>query len=66
MKNSLIENKIKEDKIVQYHIGQAFFRSVDPKLDVFLMFLPGWLVDPYVPEVAYRKTFNLYGKFQFM
>ena len=30
-----------EDKIVQYHVGQAFLRQVNPGLVVFPIFLPG-------------------------
>ena len=30
------------------------------------MFCQGWLVDHYPRMVVYRKTFNLYRKFQFI
>ena len=59
-------NSIDEEKIDQYHVGQAFFHQVDPGLEVFPMLCRGWLVDPYRPWVVYRKALNLCRKFQFI
>ena len=55
----LSRNRNEEEKIVQYHVGQACFHQVDPGLEVLPMFCQGLLVDPYSPE-----TSNLYRKFQ--
>ena len=40
----LSSNRIEEEKIAQYHMGQAIFHQVDPGLDVFPMFFVsgGW------------------------
>ena len=38
---TLSRNSIKERKIFEYHVGQAFFHQVDPGLEVFLMFCQG-------------------------
>ena len=62
----LSRNSIEEEKIFQYHMGQAFFHQVDPGLEVFPMLCEEWLVDPCPPGVAYWKTLNLYRKFQFI
>ena len=63
----LSRNRIKEDKIVQYHVGQPFLQQVNPGLVVFPIFLPGCLVDPNLPGVVNsRKILNLYKKFQFI
>ena len=59
----VLRNRIKEEKVVEYHLGQAFFHQADPGLEVFPMFCQGWLVDPYRPGVVYRKALNLYRKF---
>ena len=45
--------------IVQYHIICA--KSIQN-----WKFCQGWLVDLYPPRVVYRKTVNLYRKFQFI
>ena len=37
----LSRNRIEEEKIVQYCVGQAFFNQVDPGLEVFPMFCQG-------------------------
>ena len=34
----LSRNRIEEEKIVHYHVGQAFFHQVNPGLEVFLCF----------------------------
>ena len=62
----LLRNRIEEEKIVQYQVGQAFFYQVYPGLEVFPMFCLGWLVDLCHPGVVYWKTLNLYRKFQFI
>ena len=54
----VLRNRIKEEKIVQYHVGQAFFHQADPGLEAFPMFCQGWLVDPFLLEMVYRKTLN--------
>ena len=41
MKNDLMENKIKEEKIVQCDVRQAFFHQVNPGLEAFPMFCKG-------------------------
>ena len=41
---------------------QTFLYQVDLELEV----LPVWLVDPHPPVVIFRKTLNLYRKFQFI
>ena len=65
MKNDLIEKRIDEEKMFQYHLGQAFFHQVDPGLE-FSLFCQGWLVDPCLPGMVYGKTLNLYRKIQFI
>ena len=62
----LLSNRIKEDKIVQYHVGQRFLHQANPGLVVFPIFLPGCLEDPNLPGLVSRKTLNLYTKFQFI
>ena len=62
----LSRNRIIEDKIVQYHVRQAFLQQVHPGLVAFPIFLPGSLVDPNLPRVFSRKTLDLYRKFQFI
>ena len=62
----LSKNRIKEEKIVQYLMGQAFFHQVDPGLEVFPKFCQGWLLDVYLPGVVYGKILHLYKKFQFI
>ena len=57
---------MKEEKKVQYHVGQAFFLQVDPGLEVFPMFCQGWLLDPYPPGVVYPKTLIFCRRFQFI
>ena len=57
---------MKEEKNVQYHVGQAFFLQVDPGFEVFSMFCQGWFVDPSPPGVVYRKTLIFCRKFQFI
>ena len=37
----LLRNRIEEERIFQYHVGQAFFHQVDPRLQVFPMFVRG-------------------------
>ena len=51
----ILRSKIKEERIVQYHIGQAFFQQVEPGFEAFPMFCQGWLVDPYPPGVFDRR-----------
>ena len=46
MRTILSRNRIREEKILQYHVVQALFHQIDPGLEVFLMFCQGWLVDP--------------------
>ena len=55
---------IKEEKIDQYLMEEAFSLQVNPGLEVFPMFSQGWLVDSYPPGVVFRKTLNLYREFQ--
>ena len=62
----LSRNRIKEDKIVQCHVGQAFLHQFNPRLVVFPIFLPGSLVDPSLPGVVSWKILNLHRKFQFI
>ena len=35
---TLLRNRIKEEKIIQYHMGQTFFLQIDPGVVVYLMF----------------------------
>ena len=42
----LLINRIEEEMIVHYHVGQALFHQVDPGLEAFPMSSQGWLVDP--------------------
>jgi len=65
MKTILLRNRIKEEKIVQHHVEQAFLTKSTHNWKISLCF-QGWLVDPSPPVVVYRKTFNLYKKFQFI
>ena len=37
-----------------------------PRIGSFPRVLPRWLIYPYPPVVVYRKTLNLYRKFQFI
>jgi len=57
---------MEEEKIVEYHVGQAFFYQVNSGLEVFPMFCQGCLVDPCPPGVVYWYTLNLFRKFQFI
>ena len=41
LKAILSRNRIKEGKIAQYHMGQALFHQVDPRLEAFPMFCQG-------------------------
>jgi len=38
MKSNLSRNRIKEERIGQYHMGQAFFHQINPGLEVFPVF----------------------------
>ena len=62
----LLRNRIKEDKIVQYHVGQAFFTPSQPRIVSFPYLLPGSLVDPVLPGVVFQKILSLCRKFQFI
>ena len=44
---------------------QALFYEADPGLQVFPIFHQWWLVVPFLSEMVYWKTLNLYRKFQF-
>ena len=46
---TLWRNWIEEEKVFQYHVGQAISRQVDPGLEIFPMFCEGWLVDSCPP-----------------
>ena len=59
-KTILLKNRIKEEKIVQYHVGQGLFSPSRPRIRTFPNVLPGWVVDLYSPRVVYRKTLNFY------
>ena len=62
----LSRNRIKEEKMVEYHVGPAFFTKSTLDLEVFPHALPEWLIDPYPPGAVYRKTLNLYRNFQYI
>ena len=65
-KKKLSRNRLKEEKIVEYHMGQAFLHQVVSKFEISPV-LPGWLVDLYALRGGvYRKALKLYSEFQFI
>ena len=56
---------MKEEKIVQYHLGQAFFHQIDPDWKFSLCFTR--VVGKPLPSGgSYRKILNLHKEFQFI
>ena len=61
----LSRKRLKEEKIVQYHVGQAFFHKIYPVLEASFCF--GRVVGrSLLSGGGYRKILNLHKEFQFI
>ena len=66
MKNDPIEIQDKRRKDCSISRETGLFSPSQTRIGSVPYVLPGWLGDPCLPGVVYRKTLNLDKKFQFI